>query len=171
MRSILTAKNSSMSRAVICEWCSLICCGKKGLLFDPFVDRDQLQYRRNLSNLIYHSGRQAKIYINCFIHGHVAQKDHGYNKPLLPNPSIDFHVIYGKLSWNIYIILSCSKHITNSHLIYLCVVFKQVGVVLFENTVQYKILLRSDNHKCQFMKDLNALPVVTGGGTNAKGGN
>ena len=49
--------------------------------------------------------------------------------------------------------------------------FKQVGVVLFENTVQYKILLRSDNHKCQFMKDLNALPVVTGGGTNAKGGN
>ena len=70
-----------------------------------------------------------------------------------------------------YIILSCSKHITNSYLIYLCVVFKQVGVVLFENTVQYKILLRSDNHKCQFMKDLNALPVVTGGGTNAKGGN
>ena len=47
--------------------------------------------------------------------------------------------------------------------------YLQVGVVKFGNAATSSIVLRHDNHKCAFMKQLNALKYG-GGGTNAYDG-
>ena len=46
----------------------------------------------------------------------------------------------------------------------------QVGIVLFETTVHYPVVLRYDNYKCKFMDELAKVPSTTGGLSNARGG-